>query len=554
MQEIPELVARGQEALGRGAWEEARACFEQTLAEQESAVAWEGLGWAAWWLDDGDLSIRAREAAHRVYRRAGDHLAAARMALWVGSDYEDFRGDLSIGRGWREKARRLLEGLPTAAEHAWLPMFEAEVALLLEGDPATARSCARRALALARECGVRDVEILGRAAEGLALVEEGEIEEGMKRLEEAAASVLAGELDEEAWASRVLCYLIFACERVRDHERAAEWCQRMRAAAERTPSNLARGICRAHYAGVLIWRGRWTEAEEQLQEASDFLRTSRPPYVAESAVRLADLRLRQGRMEEAATLFRSVEWHPLALLGLAELFLETGRPKDAEEQIDRYLRTIPETNRLRRAAALELQIRVLALLGNHAGATAALAALREVSSAVGTVALQAGAAFAAGMMTSAAGDHEGARVHLQDAVGQFERGGTPYEAARARLELASVLVTLDRLERAREEAEVAHAALERLGSPFFGGRAAALLLDLGRRSRSHAGMRGDPALTGRQLGVLRLIADGLSDREIAARLGVSVHTVHRHVANILTRLDVPTRAAAVAEAVDRREL
>ena len=61
-------------------------------------------------------------------------------------------------------------------------------------------------------------------------------------------------------------------------------------------------------------------------------------------------------------------------------------------------------------------------------------------------------------------------------------------------------------------------------------------------------MTGDGPLSEREREVLRLVADGLSDAEIARRLIVSPHTVHRHVANIRTKLRQPSRAAAAAYA------
>jgi DNA-binding CsgD family transcriptional regulator len=66
--------------------------------------------------------------------------------------------------------------------------------------------------------------------------------------------------------------------------------------------------------------------------------------------------------------------------------------------------------------------------------------------------------------------------------------------------------------------------------------------------RTGAAADGAAALSAREAEVLRLVADGLSDAEIAERLIVSPHTVHRHVANIRTKLDVPSRAAAAAYA------
>ena len=73
----------GREALAHGAWEQARASFDAALALDDSAEAWEGRSWAAWWLDDGATVFAARERAHHGYRAAGDAAGAARMATWL---------------------------------------------------------------------------------------------------------------------------------------------------------------------------------------------------------------------------------------------------------------------------------------------------------------------------------------------------------------------------------------------------------------------------------------------------------------------------------------
>lgn len=549
MSELEGLVARGNDALARSAWAEARAAFEEALAETESAEAWEGLSWAAWWLDDGDATIRAREAAYRLHRQAGDDADAARMAMWLATDHEDFRGDLAIGRGWRQRARRILDDLPVCAEHGWFAVIEADVALVLEEDPVAARRCAAEAAAAARRCeGSGDIAILALAIEGLARVGEGEIDHGMSLLDEAAAAVMGGELQDEVWAIKILCYLIFACERVRDFDRATQWCDRLRELADRIQLTLAQGVCRAHYGSVLMSRGKWDEAEDQLGRSAEQLEASRPPWVGEALVRLAELRRRQGRPEEAAGLLKQAEGHPVALLGLAEIALDAGRLADAGELVERFLRHVPEANRLQRAAALELSVRVATLAGRRGEAAEALAGLQAISEHARTLPLRGAASFSAGLMAAAEGDRERARTCLEDAVDLFERGRTPYEAARARLELAGVLASLARPERARTEADAARATFEALGASFSAARAAALLASIDGRASPADAAAADSPLTGRQAEILRLVSRGSSDREIAAALGLSEHTVHRHVANILMRLDMPTRAAAAAHA------
>ncbi len=551
-----DMVARARDALARFAWTEALELFERAVAKRESAEAYEGLGWAAWWCNDAEKLLPAREAAFRLYRQAGDQLGAARAAMWLAADHADFRGELSVAAGWRQRAHRLLDGVPLAPEHGWERLLAGDAALLNEGDTVTAHQCADEVLAIGRHIPVVDFTILPLALHGLALVDEGQIDEGMQLLDEAAVAALGERLAEPFWESWAICYLLFACERARDFGRASQWCDRLRELSERYDMPYGLGICRVHYAAVLLWQGNWSRAEEHLVEGATILERTRAPWAAEAFVRLAELRRRQGRLDEAGALFAKLEWHPLAQLGLAELALDSGKPRDAEEHAERALRQIPQASRHHRANALELLVRARALLGHRSRAADTLASLHTLCGEMTpTPSLRAATEYSAGMVAVGARDLDEARAHFEDAVTLFERVGAPYEAARSRLELASVLVSLDRLERAQSEARGANAALEQLDSRVYASRAAALLRDIHRRMGPEVGGRdGDPkgpGLTRRQVQILRLIAHGRSDREIAATLSVSEHTVHRHVANILQRLETPTRAAAAAVAATR---
>jgi tetratricopeptide (TPR) repeat protein len=191
----------------------------------------------------------------------------------------------------------------------------------------------------------------------------GYVEAGIRCLDEAAAAATGGELTQLSAPIWILCYLIYSCERVRDFDRAAQWCQRMREVADRLRFMFPRGICRVHYAGVLILRGKWGEAESELAEAEALFAASRPPWTAEGRVRLGELRRRQGLFDEAERIFHEVEWHPLALLGLAELALDRGRPRDADEFCARLLRQLPESARYQRIAHIR-QLLEDGILGN----------------------------------------------------------------------------------------------------------------------------------------------------------------------------------------------
>src|SRR5580765_4461430 len=153
----------GPEALARGSWSEARAAFASSLAVGESPEALEGLGLAAWWLDDGEAVFEARERAYKLYLDRGDRQSAARMAVWLAWDCWAFRGETAVANGWLQRARRHLEGLPPCSERAWLDVREGSLCLLEEGDPERAHALAADGIREAREAGSVDLEMLGRA-------------------------------------------------------------------------------------------------------------------------------------------------------------------------------------------------------------------------------------------------------------------------------------------------------------------------------------------------------------------------------------------------------
>ncbi len=551
MSSSQESLAAGYAALEQADATAARHAFERAIEDGGRAEAYEGLGWAAQALDDGDLAISARQAAFRHYRQQGDDVSAARMAMWLGKDHEDYRGENAIARGWRQRARRLLEDQQIGPEHGWLPILECWAGIYEGDDPHRVQVCAQEALAVARECGDTDIAVLAIAIEGLALVEQGSISEGMLLLDEAAAAAFGGELRQEMWGLAVFCFLIFACERARDFGRAAEWCEMMREAADRLGHVGSQAICRAHYGAVLTVRGAWEEAESILAEAVASFEASWRPRSVEASIRLAGLWRRQGRTAEAASLLREAGSHPLAILELAGMAFDDGSLQDARELAERYLRHIPPGNRLQRAPGLELLIRIAARSGDFDDAVESLTELEAIAETVGTFHLRGSVSLSRGVIAAAISDTGKAQVALEDAVDLFEQCGAPYEAALARVELADLLLSLGRQSRAQGELDRARETLDALGADAREWRGAAVLQRADTASNAHPDATGSPILTGRQADILRLVSLGMNDREIAERLVISEHTVHRHIANILARCEVHTRAAAVAYAASR---
>lgn len=550
----PSECVAGDEALARGAWAEARDAYTAALAARESPEALEGLGLAAWWLDLGEIVFDARERAYQLFVDREDGRSAARVAVWLAWDYWAFRGESAVANGWLRRARRLLDGSPDCPECAWLECREGAMVLLEEGDPDRAATHAVEAMRRAHAAGSVDLEMLGRALHGMALVVSGAVAEGMSELDEVNTAVVAREVQDPVAVALSCCHMIAACDRVRDYDRALQWCTRLKAQCAKWGMRPLFAVCRTQYASICMWRGTWLEAEQELVAATDELSGTRPGMTSDGIVRLAELRRRQGRLVEAAALFEQAEPHGLAALGKAELAFDRGDMRTAAELAERYLRRVAPHNRTDRAAGLDLLVRSQVAGGDLDAARNALAELRGIAQRVRTTPLNAAASLAAGSVALAAGNADEARRALEDAVDLFLQCGAPFELGRARIELARALAALGRADAAAQEARRAIDLLMELRAELEISRARSLLDSLAppagtRAARDSTANRA--GLTKREIEVLRLVAGGLNNQDIAEKLFVSEHTVHRHVANIFSKLSVSSRAAAVAQAARR---
>ena len=539
--EVP--LEPGWAHLANGCWEHARGHFQRAIAAKETAEGYEGLSWAAWWLDDADGVFAARDRAYRLYKAAGNAAGAARMATWLACDELDFRGAFPVASGWLGIARRLLDGLQPGAEHGWLAFFEGYMAGA-GGDSDRAIERAVEAAALGRRLGVPDLEMLGLALEGATLVAAAEVDQGMRRLDEATATALGAEAAIPIAGAWAFCFLVTACAAVRDYERASEWCDRIAEFADRYGSRYMLAFCRAEYGVVHLWRGNWGEAEMVLEASLDDFAVSRPAMTGGSLRALAELRRRQGRFDDAARLIDRAGPSPATQLIQARMALDLGDPLRATELVERALRQLPARRRLDRAVALEVLVCAGVARCALEEAGAALASLRETTRDLGTRALQASASLAEGLVAAARGEHGRAKTLFEDAVDGYAQAGGRYDAARARIELATSLLALNRPGAAHLEAAEAHVALRELGATPEAARARRVV-----EASSPDQLAAPSVLTPREREVLSVVAVGLTNREIAERLVVSEHTVHRHMTNILRKLELPSRTAAAAYAI-----
>ena len=519
-------MAAATSALGRGQWELARDGFAAVIALGEDAAAREGQAFAARMLGQHDASFAAYERAYRLYREVDDVAGAARVATWLGYNHEALRGDFAVASGWYARAHRLIDDRPLSLEHAWLAIREASRLLSSGLDPDRGRELAQLATAAAAAVGDVEVETVGRSLEGLAMVVTGDVDAGLRLLDESATALIAGDLDTVLPASLACCFVIYGCEHALDLARAAQWCR----AIEESISTRLRfdqflGFCRCHYAAVLTVRGELTEADALLDEAERAFAIGAPAATFEVVLRRAEVRRRREQYDDARLLAESVAWHPDALRCLAAIALDSGDLDAAAELVERHLRRLPAQGLLVRVPGLAIAVSA----HGRAGRLAAMdAAFDELSSAPRAGGIGSVLDAAAAERAEAHGDFDAARRLWEDAIDGSLDLGMRFEGAHARAGLARALIGLGRPSEAAIQSS----------------RAATELAAL--RGGAQAGL-----LTSRERQVLELVAEGLTDDEIAGRLLLSRHTVHRHVANVRTKLGQPSRAAAVAEATRR---
>lgn len=532
-----DLVRRGREALAAADWERARRCLEQALALGETAEVLDLLGQAAHFQGDHGAAIGLQERAFAAYRRRDEPGAAAEVARWLAFLHGAVHGNGAAANGWMARAGRLLEDVEESVGHGRLALDRAP----WTDDPTERERHAKAALTIARRFGDRDLEFSAQALLGHAYVTSGRVAEGMSLIDEAMAAVSSGEVSRVDAIGEIYCRLLGACERVTDIRRAEQWI----GAARRFVAwgDFVAPTCRLHYGGILIGVGRWPEAEEELLAAARVFDGGYRGMRAAPLIRLAGLRVRQGRYEEAERLLEGQESRPAARQVLASIAMARGELALAEDLArlcldgaDAGAACVP---------VLELLVRIHLARDDLDGARQALDALTAMAGGGAHDRTAAAVELATGMLRAAEGDERG-RTHLQAALESFSALELPLEAARAQLELARALVS-GAPAGALAEARLALATFERLGAAADADATAELLRALGeaagRTWPKHYG-----ALTKRETEVLALLASGCSNAEIAKRLYISPRTAEHHVASILSKLGLRSRAEAAAHA------
>ena len=535
--EEPSAANRGRVALAGAQWLTARQEFEVAISTEDGPEARDGLGRALWWMGDVKRALTEWELAYVAFARRDDRRNAARIAMTLSSEYAAAYGDVAASKGWEANAERLLIGAEPCSETVLMALRRARRLT----DPVEGARLFKEAMEAARALGDHDLEIFALSAHGRALVCAGSLELGFAQLDEAMARTTVGELEDHWLVADTSCNLLIACERAHDLGRATEWCRVAENWARRHHCRPFFAFCRVSYGSVLFARGAWAEAEDELVDAVRRFDETHPAACAGAVGRLAELRLAQGQIAEAAAML--VPWydHPACTYAAAGLDTARGELDVAANRLERRISAVdPDPSLL--APLCEALAEVHLSRGDRQGAVHCGARLAAIAERHPSRALAAMADATLGAVA--------AQTHALEAVPRLSRAldayvelAMPYRAARAQLAMARAL---GRGQGGAAAAAAALATFERLGAIPCAESAADLLRTLQGTRPAVRRTRGVDALTKREAQVLELVAEGLSNPLIAERLDISAKTAEHHVCSILAKLDLKTRAAAAA--------
>ncbi len=532
----------GRESFQRGAWSDAyEALGRADRAEPLDRADLHRIGVSAC-LIGRDLEYEAYFARlFHLHVEHGELPQAARCAFWVGFNHF-LRGEQAQANAWFARGQQLIDGID-CVESAYLGSAAIE-AQLRHGEADAALAAAKAASGIAARFGDADLLAITRHLQGRALLQLDRVGAGLDVLDQTMLPVVGGELSPIV-TGLMYCSVIEACRRNYEMRRAREWTLAfMRWCERQTESFTFRGTCLVDRAEILRFYGEWPGSLADAFHACECAaRDNRKPPAAAVYHQGEIYRLR-GEHREAEEAYRAASqlgFDPQP--GLALLRLAQGNFEAACAAMRRAMGTT--TNRFQRARLLPAGVEVLLAMGLVQEARSTCRELQDLADALAADVLRAASEQASGAVALGGNEAGAAMAPLRHAFELWTQLGAPYDAARTRVLIALACRTLGDEDTARLEFAAARATFQELRARTD--------VDRVNRLQAHRAPR-EGRLSPREMEVLRLIAAGDTNRSIASRLGVSERTVDRHVSNILTKLDVPSRAAATAFAYEHQLL
>jgi len=531
-------LQRGRKSFEQRAWSESyrllRAVDREAPLEPEDL---ERLAIAAYLVGQDDDCETFTSRAHQSFLDRGNREGAARAAFWLG--FALFaRGAMAPAAGWLARAERLLdEGQLDCVVRGYL-LIPTAIRHIVQGDPAAAHAAFNQAAEIARRFADRDLASLACHGRGRTLIRLARISEGIALLDEAMASVIAGDVTPLV-AGDVYCSVLEACQETFDLRRAYEWTTSLAQWCANQPDLVRyRGECLLYRAEVMQLRGNWDQAAQDARDACELLTTGEGrPMAGAAFYRRAEIHRLRGEFTEAEAAYaRANERGRKPYPGLAQLRLAQGQIDAAAVSIRGVLvdTRAPEA----RARVLAAAIEILLAANDLDNAGAAAGELTDMARRIGASLLQAASAHATGALLLAQGDIAGGSTSLRQAWEIWRDLEMPYEEAQTCLLLAAICEKRGDEDGRRLELETARRLFTQLN--------AAPCLALIAEQFERASTQRVGSLSEREAQLLRLLAAGKTNRAIADELFISEKTVARHVSNIFDKLGVSSRSAATA--------
>lgn len=536
-----DLPGRGRESYARRAWREA---FDQLSAADELTPLAAGdvyrLGMAAYLIGRDKAALQNLERAHHGFTSDDDIGRAVRCAFWIAMILF-LRGRHAEGGGWLGRAQHLLGEDPQDDGARSYLMVPTALQAVESGDPAAGYRMFADIAEVADRSDDADLVALSRLGRGQALIAMGEVARGVLMLDEAMVAVTTGDVS-PIGAGIVYCALIIACRQVFDLRRAQEWTAALsRWCATQPDLKPYRGQCLVHRSEIMQLRGEWAEAIAEVRQACAHLAESPgDPVLGMAHYQYAELLRLRGQFDRAESAYRNAGQSGHSVQpGLALLRLAQGRIADAIAAARRVVDEA-EDDSVRRSGVLAAYVEIMLAAGDVDSARAATQDLWKLAADFDAPYLRAVAASAQGAISLAEGDARAAGITLRDAWTLWSELDAPFQAATVQVLLAEACDRMSDHDTARMELDAARRAFEQLGAVPSLARISTVLAI----SKSNAA----GLLTQREVEVLRLVATGATNREVADRLAISEKTVARHLSNLYTKLGLASRAAATAYA------
>ncbi|MPY98689.1 MAG: DNA-binding response regulator [Actinophytocola sp.] len=542
------VLERGRAAYERGRWVDA---FEDlAAADERSRLAADDLcvlATTAFLVGHDSVALDAFQRAHHAFQEDGDVGRSVRCAYWLGYVLM-LSGRMAEAMGWWMRGQRLLDADGHDRVERGYLLIPALLRKMNDGEPRAAYDGFREALAIAERFGDADLAAWSRLGCGRALIEVGQADRGMAMLDEAMVAVTTGDIA-PMLTGRIYCAVIMACRVTFDMRRAQEWTAAFtRWCATQQGLKPFRGQCLIHRSEIMQLHGEWSEAIDEVGRACAHL--SDPPgdpVLGVSQYQMGELLRLRGEFAPAEDAYRRAgecghHVHP----GLAMLRLAQGRLDDAVAAI-RRVAAESEGDRTERARILSAFITIMLAADDVDSARTATEELEQLAADVGAVYLHAVAASARGAVALADGDAHRACASFRRAWQAWQELDAPYEAAEVRLSMAKACRELRDHDTAEMELNAACRTFEKLAAA----PALALAEGLTRAPTNTTDTnRTTDALTRRELDVVRLVASGATNRDIARALSISEKTVARHLSNMFGKLGVTSRSGVTAYAYE----